>query len=183
MPEIVADPPSPSCYCLFLGLESKNLGHLVLITSRFARVTRAGRFTKGSSGNLRGRPPGIANLRRRVPDLAARPLSAQALSNLLDRKTLICCGRLRRNYCPCRLPSTRWSVSGSIWRRSFPRRFIAGSGARIAQSARRASRRRSCAGEIIASAPTFTPQSHGPPAPRLPLPRAGERVNKERVRA
>lgn len=45
-----------------------------------------GRFAKGSSGNPRGRPRGIRNPRRRVPDLVARPLSAQALSNLLDRK-------------------------------------------------------------------------------------------------
>jgi len=57
------------------------------------RATRAGasprdargRFAKGSSGNPRGRPRGIANPRRRVPDLV-RPLSAQALSDLLDRK-------------------------------------------------------------------------------------------------
>jgi len=45
-----------------------------------------GRFARGRSGNPRGRPPGIPNPRRRVPDLVARPLSAQALSHLLDRK-------------------------------------------------------------------------------------------------
>jgi hypothetical protein len=45
-----------------------------------------GRFAKGSSGNPRGRPLGIRNPKRRVPDLVARPLSPQALSNLLDRK-------------------------------------------------------------------------------------------------
>jgi hypothetical protein len=45
-----------------------------------------GRFATGGSGNLRGRPRGIANPKRRVPDLVARPLSAQALSDLLDRR-------------------------------------------------------------------------------------------------
>ena len=45
-----------------------------------------GRFAKGSSGNRRGRPPGIPNPKRRVPDLVARPLSPQALLNLLERK-------------------------------------------------------------------------------------------------
>src|SRR5262245_26539607 len=86
MPEIVADPPSPGCYHLLPGAgtqEPQRLG-----PDPFAPGGRdaRGRFAKGSSGNLRGRPPGIRNPRRRVPDLAARPLSAQALSDLLDRK-------------------------------------------------------------------------------------------------
>src|SRR5216684_1772722 len=50
-----------------------------------ARAAR-GRFAKGSSGNPRGRPPGIPNPKRRVPDLMARPLSGEALAALLDRK-------------------------------------------------------------------------------------------------
>jgi hypothetical protein len=41
---------------------------------------------KGRSGNARGRPRGIRNPKRRVPDLATRPLTAQALSDLIDRK-------------------------------------------------------------------------------------------------
>jgi len=58
---------------------------LVLIPLCLARDAR-GRFAKGSSGNPRGRPRGIRNPRRRVPDLVAWPLSRQALSKLLDRK-------------------------------------------------------------------------------------------------
>jgi hypothetical protein len=54
----------------------------VLPRARDAR----GRFGKGSSGNPRGRPCGIRNPKPRVPDLAARPLGAQELSELLDRK-------------------------------------------------------------------------------------------------
>jgi hypothetical protein len=49
--------------------------------------------TGGSSavrqGKLRqpgGRPRGIPNPKRRVPNLVARPLSAQALSDLIDRR-------------------------------------------------------------------------------------------------
>ena len=45
-----------------------------------------GRFAKGSSGNPLGRPRGIPNPKRRIPDLVARPLSERALADLLDRK-------------------------------------------------------------------------------------------------
>jgi hypothetical protein len=64
-------------------MESQSLG-----PDRFSARARdaRGRFARGSSGNPRGRPPGIPNPKRRVPDLVARPLSAQALSHLLDRK-------------------------------------------------------------------------------------------------
>ena len=86
MPETVADPlPSP-CFLLLSesGIrESQRLGPDP--SSPRARDIR-GRFAKGSSGNPRGRPRGTRNPRRRVPDLVARPLSAQALSDLLDRK-------------------------------------------------------------------------------------------------
>jgi hypothetical protein len=85
MPEIVCDPPSPCCYPLLSepGIEeSQSLGpDLFLPRARDAR----GRFVK-SSGNLRGRPRGIRNPKRRMPDLVARPLSPQALLNLLERK-------------------------------------------------------------------------------------------------
>jgi len=86
MPQIVADPPSPSCCHLFPGDGIQEYQRCspdpFLLRPRDAR----GRFAKGNSGNRRGRPRGIRNPRRRVPDLAARPLSAQALSDLLDRK-------------------------------------------------------------------------------------------------
>jgi hypothetical protein len=86
MPEIVADPPSPSCYHLFSGTGIQEFQRLGPDRSSLRPRDERGRFAKGSSGNSRGRPPGIPNPRRRVPDLAARPLSAQALSDLLDRK-------------------------------------------------------------------------------------------------
>jgi hypothetical protein len=85
MPGIIADPPDPPRYLLFSkpGLEEyQQLGPDPFCPARDAR----GRFAKGSSGNPRGRPRGIPNPKRRVPDLAARPLSAQALSELIDRK-------------------------------------------------------------------------------------------------
>jgi hypothetical protein len=86
MSEIDADPPDASCYLLFSGRgieESQSVDpDPFLPRARDAR----GRFAKGSSGNPRGRPRGIPNPKRRVPDLAARPLSAAALSDLIDRR-------------------------------------------------------------------------------------------------
>ena len=87
MPDIVADLPDPTCSHLNFetGIQlSQSLG--IDPSSPRARDVRARGFAKGSSGNPRGRPRGIRNPRRRVPDLIARPLSADALSNLLDRK-------------------------------------------------------------------------------------------------
>src|SRR5487761_268599 len=86
MSEIAADPSAPSCSLLLskLGiLRSQPLAPDPL--SARARDAR-GRFATGSSGNPRGRPRGIRNPRRCVPDLLVRPMSAQAISNLLDRK-------------------------------------------------------------------------------------------------
>jgi hypothetical protein len=84
--ELITDPPDPPCYPLFSRpgiLESQSLG-----PDRFLPLARdpRGRFAKGSSGNPGGRPRGIPNPKRRVPDLGARRLSPQALSSLLDRK-------------------------------------------------------------------------------------------------
>ena len=86
MPQIVADPPSPGCCQLLPGARIQKFQSLG--PDPFAPRGRdaRGRFATGSSGNPRGRPPGIRNPRRRVPDLIARLLSAQALSDLLDRK-------------------------------------------------------------------------------------------------
>jgi hypothetical protein len=85
MPEL-ADPHRPPCSSLLSAsgiLESQSLGpdHF-LSRARDAR----GRFAKGSSGNPGGRPRGIPNPKRRMPDLAARPPSPAVLSALLDRK-------------------------------------------------------------------------------------------------
>jgi hypothetical protein len=92
MPQIIGDPPSRSCYHLFPGQgiqESQQLGPDV---SRPRARDGRGRFTNGSSGNPRGRPPGIPNPRRHVRSpghdrgIAARPLKGKALSDLLERK-------------------------------------------------------------------------------------------------
>jgi hypothetical protein len=86
MPETFADWCDPRCSPLLSDgrtQENQSLGpDPFLPRARDAH----GRFAKGSSGNPRGRPRGIRNPRPRVPDLVARPLSAQALSDLLDRK-------------------------------------------------------------------------------------------------
>jgi hypothetical protein len=85
MPDLIADPPD-ACSSLFseTGIRESQL----LAPDPFASPARdaRGRFAPGSAGNPRGRPRGIRNPKRRVPDLLLRPLSAQALSDLLDRK-------------------------------------------------------------------------------------------------
>ena len=86
MTEIAADPPASSCNRLYPRPRFQEFQSLE--PDPFLRRARdaCGRFAKGSSGNPRGRPRGIHNPRRRVPDLAARQLGAPALSDLLDRK-------------------------------------------------------------------------------------------------
>jgi hypothetical protein len=86
MTEAIAEPPDRARHPLFsesgIG-ENQKLGPDPFLDR--ARDPR-GRFARGSSGNPHGRPRGIPNPKRRVPDLAARPLSPPALSRLIDRK-------------------------------------------------------------------------------------------------
>ena len=86
MPEIVVDSPPLRCSLLLseTGIQEAQSLNPDRLGPR-ARDAR-GRFAKGSSGNPRGRPPGIRNPKRRIPDLVARPLSDRALADLLDRK-------------------------------------------------------------------------------------------------
>src|SRR6516225_4140816 len=86
MPEIVVDSPPLRCSLLLseTGIQESQSLNRDRLGPR-ARGAR-GRFAKGSSGNPRGRPPGIRNPKRRIPDLVARPLSERALADLLDRK-------------------------------------------------------------------------------------------------
>ncbi|MBV9201867.1 MAG: hypothetical protein JO320_02625 [Alphaproteobacteria bacterium] len=86
MPVVVTDTPSPSCFLLLSGAEIEDFQQLGPDPSAPVARDARGRFAKGSSGNPRGRPRGIRNPKRRVPDLAGRRLGAQGLFDLLGRK-------------------------------------------------------------------------------------------------
>jgi hypothetical protein len=105
MSEIVADPPDTSCYLLFSGLGIEEFQSVDPDPSLPRARDARGRFAKGSSGNPGGRPRGIPNPKRRVPDLMARPLSAQALSDLIDRRPHLL-RPLAAQLLPPPLPST-----------------------------------------------------------------------------
>ena len=66
-------------------LESRNLKGLVLIPFRLIGATRAGGLRRAAPVTRAAGRPAFPP-RRRLPDLSARPLSAHALSKLLDRK-------------------------------------------------------------------------------------------------
>jgi hypothetical protein len=84
MPNTAADP----LRCSFAVSEPGTEPFQQLAPDPFAPRARdaRGRFAQGQSGNPRGRPPGIRNPTRRLPDLPARPLGRDALSRLIDRK-------------------------------------------------------------------------------------------------
>jgi hypothetical protein len=82
----VTDQPAPFCSLLNSKSDIQESQSLSPDPSLPRARDARGRFAKGSSGNPHGRPRGIPNPKRRIPDLIARPLSAQALADLLDRK-------------------------------------------------------------------------------------------------
>jgi hypothetical protein len=82
VPKIAADLPGPAVPGRRTEEIQRRDPDPCLPRARSAR----GRFAAGSSGNPRGRPRGIPNPKRRVPDLVVRPLSPQALAAFLDRK-------------------------------------------------------------------------------------------------
>src|SRR5882762_9241272 len=94
VPEILGPHPASVCNSLHSGSGTdKNQSLDPDVFSAAARASarpRArdvrGRFAKGHSGNPRGRPPGIPNPQRRVPDLMTLCLKPGAASALARRK-------------------------------------------------------------------------------------------------
>jgi hypothetical protein len=74
------------CIPCLIDTKWRNINNLILILFRLTRATRPGRCARGSSGDPLGRLCGIPDPKQRLPDLVARPLSAQVLSDLIDRK-------------------------------------------------------------------------------------------------
>src|SRR5262249_23226465 len=85
-----------------------------------ARVAR-GRFAQGRSGNPRSRSPGVRNPKRRIPDLAARPLSASASADLLDRESHLLRGRAAKLLPPPPAAISRRVRAWSRWVRRLAR--------------------------------------------------------------
>ena len=90
MPEI-ADPPAVCCFSLHSGsrIEENQILDPDLFPPRACEGNGrdpSGRFAKGHSGNLRGRPRGISNPKRRVLTLQAYRRNPQAVLALVKRK-------------------------------------------------------------------------------------------------
>jgi hypothetical protein len=117
-----------SCNPLFLRHESKISEVLTPDPSPSRAREARGRFAKGTSGN----PRGIRNPKRRLRDLVARPSSAPAVSDLLDRQSHLL-QPLAARLLPPPL-ALRRSVSGSICRRPTPPRTSAKQEVRFSRS-------------------------------------------------
>jgi hypothetical protein len=73
MPEVVADPPSPSCFALFYGLESRNFNDLILISFLLA-------------GTRAGAPPGVPTPGAACPISPPGRRTRAGAGALIDRK-------------------------------------------------------------------------------------------------
>ncbi len=134
VPEILAPHPASACNSLHFGSgieENQSLGpDLFSAAARECARTRArdarGQFAKGHSGNPRGRPPGIPNPQRRVPDLMTLCLRPGAALGLARRAGPS--GRAARHRFPEVAPDRgcpkgdAQNLGRSVARRDRPRR-------------------------------------------------------------